>query len=82
MPNASETRYISGYRCPNCGAMAIGIPHQTPPSKVPWAWSFRFPVGANSTVECFACDASVPREHWGFVDTVLLNVPQLNFAND
>jgi hypothetical protein len=75
MSNAPETRYISGYQCPACGAKAIGIPHQRPDGKMPGAWSFRFPVSANSTLECFACQALVPCEHWDFLDTIDQRTP-------
>ena len=61
-PNAPDTRYISGYQCPTCGAKAIGIPHQKSDGKTRGAWSFRFPVSANSTVRCFACEALAPAQ--------------------
>ena len=68
MQDAPETPYISGYVCPTCGEKAIGIPHQQVPRKPPVLWSFRFPVSSSSTVQCCACQALVPREHWKFVE--------------
>ena len=58
-----EEQFVSGYSCPNCGKVSVGI-GLADAGESESAWSFRVAVSDEMRIRCSNCGFDVPRDRW------------------